>query len=55
MTSVSIDKLEHWIIKYIGTHQLDMDQQEIEYLKMVCDRYMMKILYVVLHNLAHPE
>jgi len=54
MTNVSIDKLEHWIIGFIETHSMNLSRPDIEYLKLVCDKYMMKRLCVVLHNLAHP-
>jgi ankyrin repeat protein len=54
MTNASIDKLEHWITGYIETHShiMNQNQEDIECLKMMCDRYMMKRLCVVLHNLA---
>jgi len=53
---VSIDKLEHWISWYIETYPyiVNRNQQNIVFLKMICDRYMMKRLCVVLHNLAYP-
>jgi ankyrin repeat protein len=53
MTNVSIDKLEHWIIGFIETHSMNLSRPDIEYLKLVSDRYMMKRLYIVLHNLAY--
>ena len=44
---VSVDKMENHIIKYTKTQN---SGQDLEYLKIICNKYRMKRLYVALHN-----